>query len=102
MEARPPRCGTSSPPQADGERARHSFDFGRHELYKRDWSDKEVKLYDHLAPVTFRGQLAVCAIATFRRTKRLIKQTPLLWRAYSALRSLGRLSAGQSPPVETE
>jgi len=65
------------------------------EPYKRDWSDKEVKLYDYLAPITLRGLLAVLTALAFRKAKRAIKRTPILWRAYSAFRLLkGRLSGG--------
>lgn len=73
------------------------------EPYKRDWSDKEVKLYDHLAAVTVLGRLVVISTMAFRRTKRFIKRTPLLWRAYGTLRSLkGRLSPGPRAVTETE
>jgi CelD/BcsL family acetyltransferase involved in cellulose biosynthesis len=68
---------------------RHAIDKGMRmfdftvgdEPYKRDWSDKEMKLYDHLAAVTLRGRLVVAAVLAFRKTKRVIKRTPLLWRA---------------------
>jgi len=70
------------------------------ELYKRDWSDTEVRLYDHLGASSIRGWLAVSGIRMFRRTKRLIKQTPVLWRAYSALRSFkGRCATFSQPPA---
>jgi CelD/BcsL family acetyltransferase involved in cellulose biosynthesis len=73
------------------------------EPYKRDWSDIEVKLYDHLAAVTIRGRLAVMAIEAFRRTKRFIKRTPLLWRAYSTMRSLkGRWVSGAHAGAQSE
>jgi CelD/BcsL family acetyltransferase involved in cellulose biosynthesis len=63
------------------------------EAYKREWSDIELKLYDHLAANTVRGWAAVAMIVAFRRTKRFIKQTPPLWRAFSKARAIaGRLS----------
>jgi CelD/BcsL family acetyltransferase involved in cellulose biosynthesis len=80
---------------------RHAIDrgFGRFdftigdEAYKREWSDIELKLYDHLAANTVRGWAVVAMIAAFRKTKRFIKQTPPLWRAFSKARAIaGRLS----------
>jgi CelD/BcsL family acetyltransferase involved in cellulose biosynthesis len=58
------------------------------EPYKRDWSDTELRLYDHLAAVTARGMLVVAAMAAYRRAKRFIKQTPPLWHAYLKVRGL--------------
>jgi CelD/BcsL family acetyltransferase involved in cellulose biosynthesis len=58
------------------------------EPYKRDWSDIELKLYDYLEPVTFRGQLVTAAAQAFRRAKRTIKQTPALWHVFSRARGL--------------
>lgn len=73
------------------ERGYHRFDFTiGDEPYKRDWSDIEVRLYDHLEAVTLRGAAVVAMTTAFRRTKRLIKQTPALWHAYSKLRHLAR------------
>ena len=57
------------------------------EGYKRDWSDTEVTLYDYLAAETVRGWLVVAMTSGFRRTKRFIKQTPILWDTFSRLRS---------------
>jgi CelD/BcsL family acetyltransferase involved in cellulose biosynthesis len=58
------------------------------EPYKRDWSDTELRLYDHLAAVTLRGRLVVAMAAAFRRIKRFIKQTPALWHIFSRVRVL--------------
>jgi len=58
------------------------------EAYKSDWSDIELKIYDYLAANTIRGRLVVATIVAFRRTKRFIKQTPALWRAFSKARTL--------------
>jgi CelD/BcsL family acetyltransferase involved in cellulose biosynthesis len=58
------------------------------EAYKLDWSDVELRLWDHLAAVTPRGRAAATAIAGYRRTKRFIKQTPALWRAFHKARTL--------------
>jgi CelD/BcsL family acetyltransferase involved in cellulose biosynthesis len=60
------------------------------EPYKRDWADVEVRLHDHLQGATLRGAVVVAIIDAFRRTKRLIKTTPVLWRAYSKARELAR------------
>jgi CelD/BcsL family acetyltransferase involved in cellulose biosynthesis len=63
------------------------------EPYKRDWSDTELRLYDHVAAVTLRGSLAMALTTAFRRTKRVIKQSPALWRAFSKARAVaGSLS----------
>lgn len=68
------------------------------EAYKSDWADIHVKLYDYLQPLTVRGWWMACAIHGFRRVKRAIKQTPLLWRAYCALRLWKvRLMRGSTP-----
>jgi CelD/BcsL family acetyltransferase involved in cellulose biosynthesis len=58
------------------------------EPYKRDWSDIEHKLHDHLAAVTIRGRLVVAITTALRRAKRFIKQTPAMWRAFSKARAL--------------
>ncbi len=60
------------------------------EAYKRDWADVEVLLYDHLQAATPRGAVVVAMISAFRRTKRLIKTTPVLWRCYCKARELTR------------
>jgi CelD/BcsL family acetyltransferase involved in cellulose biosynthesis len=57
------------------------------ESYKREWSDVELRLYDHTAPATLRGLPVAAAMAGYRRAKRLIKQTPVLWRLFSKARS---------------
>jgi CelD/BcsL family acetyltransferase involved in cellulose biosynthesis len=56
------------------------------ESYKREWSDVELRLYDHTAAATMRGLPVAAAMAGYRRAKRLIKQTPALWRAFSTAR----------------
>jgi CelD/BcsL family acetyltransferase involved in cellulose biosynthesis len=47
------------------------------EPYKREWSDRELQLYDYVAPVTSRGTLAAGRIILMRRAKRAIKQSRL-------------------------
>jgi len=71
------------------ERGYKCFDFTiGDEGYKLDWCDTEMKLYDYLAAVTVRGLGVVAFMAALRRTKRVIKQTPVLWRFFSKLRAL--------------
>jgi CelD/BcsL family acetyltransferase involved in cellulose biosynthesis len=66
-----------------------TFDFTvGDEPYKRDWCDIELRLYDYLAAVTWRGRLVVAMSAAFRRAKRFVKQTPVLWHAFSKAREL--------------
>ncbi|MGA2817870.1 MAG: GNAT family N-acetyltransferase, partial [Xanthobacteraceae bacterium] len=62
------------------------------EPYKLDWSDIDLKLYDYTATVTWRGLPARWSSSVRRRIKRLIKQTPLLWKLASQARAaLGAL-----------
>jgi CelD/BcsL family acetyltransferase involved in cellulose biosynthesis len=62
------------------------------ESYKYEWCDSETLLYDHLAAATARGRATVAFYRAFSRLKRAIKQTPLLWRVYRAIRAgLGSL-----------
>jgi CelD/BcsL family acetyltransferase involved in cellulose biosynthesis len=81
---------------------RHAIDSGFRQFdftvgdepYKRDWSDTELRLHDYLAAVTPRGWLMVAMTTAYRRTKRFIKQSPMLWRAFSKARGLaGSLSS---------
>lgn len=65
------------------------------EPYKRDWCDAEVRVFDHLAAATWRGSVVVALMLAFRRTKRLIKQTPLLWKVFSRTRALATALAGR-------
>lgn len=65
-----------------------TFDFTiGDEPYKRDWCDARIVLFDHLAPVTFRGALAAAWLWALGELKRLIKQTPTLWRMAGRVRS---------------
>ena len=57
------------------------------ERYKRDWCDTELKLYDYIAPVTWRGALAAMPMLAAQRVKRWIKQTPVVWSAFSSARA---------------
>jgi len=73
------------------------------EPYKLEWSDLRLQLYDYSAAATWRGWPASLLSTARRRVKRFIKQTPLLWRAVSRVRSaMGQLlhpqAARQTPP----
>ena len=57
------------------------------ESYKREWSDVELRLYDHTAAATMRGLPVAALTVAYRRAKRMIKQTPALWNAFSAARN---------------
>jgi len=58
------------------------------ERYKLEWSDTLVTLHDHVAAASLRGWPVVFLSLGFRRLKRLVKQTPFLWQAFSRLRTL--------------
>ena len=57
------------------------------ERYKRDWSDIQLKLFDHAGAVTPRGWPVVVGSRALGALKRCIKQTPAIWKAYSAARA---------------
>lgn len=63
------------------------------EAYKDDWCEVEIRLHDHLEAVTVRGWLALFPAVLHRRAKRFIKQTPVLWEAFTRLRA----AAGSLP-----
>ena len=67
------------------------------ELYKFDWSDTELKLYDYAAPADWRGLPAYWCSTARRRIKRFIKQTPALWRLASYARSAIGAASHASP-----
>src|SRR6516162_8763675 len=54
---------------------------------KLDWCDTVLKLYDYTATTKWRGLPARVASSVQRRSKRLIKQSPLLWNLVSHARS---------------
>jgi CelD/BcsL family acetyltransferase involved in cellulose biosynthesis len=71
------------------EREFHCFDFTiGDEPYKREWCETRSTLYDHSAAVSVRGWPILALYAAARRAKRVIKQTPMLWSAFSAGRAL--------------
>lgn len=57
------------------------------ERYKSEWSDLRLKLYDYSTGATWRGRIVSVLSTARRRTKRFIKQTPVLWHWVSRLRS---------------
>jgi D-aspartate ligase len=57
------------------------------ESYKLDWCDTVLKLHDYAATTRWRGLPARAISSVLRRSKRLIKQTPLLWTLASQARS---------------
>ncbi|MGA2127517.1 MAG: GNAT family N-acetyltransferase, partial [Xanthobacteraceae bacterium] len=74
------------------ERGFRRFDFTiGDEPYKRDWSDTEVRVLDHLAAATLCGSIAVAVTVAYRCGKRVIKRTPALWRAFSKVRALATM-----------
>jgi len=79
------------------ERGLKVFDFTvGDEPYKRDWSDSEIALYDHVAAARWRGALIVLPLILSLRLKRWIKQTPAAWRMFTAVRArLGALTGGR-------
>jgi CelD/BcsL family acetyltransferase involved in cellulose biosynthesis len=67
------------------------------ERYKFEWSDTKVNLFDHVGTATLRGWPVVFAARAFRLMKRAIKQNPVLWYAFSAVRAaLGSSRKGNS------
>ncbi len=79
------------------ERGYRVFDFTiGDEPYKRDWSDGVIPLYDLIAAATWRGKVALLPLLALRWLKRQIKQTPVLWQAFSKARVLtSRLRDGE-------
>jgi CelD/BcsL family acetyltransferase involved in cellulose biosynthesis len=89
------------------ERGCSEFDFTiGDESYKREWADTELILYDYRAAATARGFIALLAAISGRRLKRMIKQTPVLWNAFSKGRAragaLFRGKAADGPPADDD
>jgi CelD/BcsL family acetyltransferase involved in cellulose biosynthesis len=57
------------------------------EPYKREWSDRTLVLYDHVAAASVRGHAAAAMMRGHRRLKRLIKQNDKLWSLFSRARA---------------
>lgn len=58
------------------------------EPYKRDWSDSEIELYDHVAAATARGAAVAGTLAALRATKRALKHSSLIWPLIVRLRAM--------------
>jgi CelD/BcsL family acetyltransferase involved in cellulose biosynthesis len=83
-----------------------AFDFTiGDESYKLDWSDTELKLYDHVSAASARGLPVVMLAKARRGLKRWIKQTPALWRIVIRVRALAaawRRKAPADEPVQMD
>ncbi len=60
------------------------------ESHKGDGCDCDLQRYDHLAPVTAKGWLLAAMTMPYRRAKRVIEQSPSLWRIFCNTRALAR------------
>jgi CelD/BcsL family acetyltransferase involved in cellulose biosynthesis len=67
------------------------------ERYKLEWSDTLVTLYDHVSAASLKGWPLVAPSKAFWRVKRFIKQTPVLWAAFTAMRAAVAKLRGQKP-----
>jgi len=65
------------------------------ERYKRDWCDTELKLFDCIVASSWRGALVAMPMLAMQRLKRWIKQTPVLWSAFSAARAFAGSVTGR-------
>lgn len=79
------------------ERGCKDFDFTiGDEPYKREWSDRTIALHDLHQATSPAGWMVAASERALARAKRVIKQTPVLWQAFTRTRALrGRLSLGQ-------
>jgi CelD/BcsL family acetyltransferase involved in cellulose biosynthesis len=57
------------------------------ERYKRDWCDTELKLYDYVSAVNWRGALFALPMLAIHPLKVWIKQTPMAWSAFRMART---------------
>lgn len=67
------------------------------EGYKLDWCDGAHELHDHIAVAGWRGALVVAPVIALQKLKRRIKQTPLLWNAFTKGRALFASLRARSP-----
>ncbi len=64
-----------------------TFDFTiGDERYKHEWCETKIDLHDHLAAKTVKGHMALMKCRLMLAAKRKIKQTPVLWNAFTKLR----------------
>jgi CelD/BcsL family acetyltransferase involved in cellulose biosynthesis len=75
------------------ERGFKTFDFNIGDaVYKREWCDFELRLYDYVEPRTVAGWLSAALTRRTRAIQRYVKQHPSLFQMARKLRSLtGRL-----------
>jgi CelD/BcsL family acetyltransferase involved in cellulose biosynthesis len=79
------------------ERGCRTFDFTiGDERYKREWCDTELTLFDHVGIATARGALIAMPLLAKRALKRWVKQTPVLWNAFSRARKIAASLRGYS------
>lgn len=57
------------------------------EGYKADWCEIETFLYDYVEAASVLGLFIRLPKASFLKVKRFIKQTPVLWQAFTRLRA---------------
>jgi len=70
------------------DRGLREFDFlVGYQRLKHEWSDREIPLFDHLAPATVRGILPVAAIRLASTAKRYIKQDERRWTTFQNFRA---------------
>jgi CelD/BcsL family acetyltransferase involved in cellulose biosynthesis len=81
--------------------ARFDFTIGD-EPYKRDWCETEQQLYDHAAAVTLRGWPSFAITSGWRRAKRTIKQSALLWGVAVRLRTIVATLRSRPAPATKE
>jgi CelD/BcsL family acetyltransferase involved in cellulose biosynthesis len=72
------------------------------ERYKLDWCDGGRPLYDHVSVATWRGALIAAPALAFKKVKRKIKQTPLLWAAFSKTRALAAALTARRQPAQAQ
>ena len=82
-----------------------TFDFTiGDEPYKRQWCDVELQLHDYVAAASLRGHMIAAALSAWRRTKRAIKQSPVLWPKVQRLRAAfgakARTAEQQAAPTD--
>lgn len=80
------------------ERGLCRFDFTiGDERYKLEWSDRTLRLHDHVAAAGLRGWPVAAALHGKRRLKRLIKQNDHLWSLVSKARAAFGAKSGNAP-----
>lgn len=57
------------------------------ESYKRDWSETQAVLFDHVSAVRLRGAPFAPVFRLQSRIKRFVKQTPVVWNAFMRWRA---------------